>query len=100
MQKTQNLGKTWNFLRLLHVKFVMAQKIYCIEKKSVIIHIFLVKTFKEALRYLFNVAILFNTVFYHKLNFKLKVDLKTCSFKDLENFLKTWRKFSKKTWQP
>ena len=78
----------------------MAQKIYCIEKKSVIIHIFLVKTFKEALRYLFNVAILFNTVFYHKLNFRLKVDLKTCSFKDLEKFLKPGENFPKRLGNP
>ena len=33
-------------------------------------------SFKEALRYIFNVVILFNTVFYLKLNFKLKIEPK------------------------
>ena len=41
-------------------------------------------TLKVALQYLFKVVILFNTVFYLKLNFKLKVDRKTCTFKNLE----------------
>ena len=32
--------------------------------------------------------ILFNTVSYLKLNFKLKIDPKMCTFKNLEKFLK------------
>ena len=52
--------------------------------------IFLSKnTFKEAITYLFNVVILFNTVFYLKLNFKHKIYPKMCYFK-------TWKKFQKK----
>ena len=44
--------------------------------------------FKVALQYLFNVFILFNTVFNLKLKFKLKKDPKMCTFK-------TWKKFGK-----
>ena len=32
--------------------------------------------------------------FYHKLNFKLKIDAKNCSFINREKILKTWRKFA------
>ena len=56
----------------------------------------LIKTVKEALRYLFNVIILFDTVFYLKLNFKLKIDPKRHNLKNLEEILKTWGKFAKK----
>ena len=51
--------------------------------------------FKVALQYLFNVFILFNTVSYLKLNFKLKVDPKMCIFNNLEEIWKTWKKFLK-----
>ena len=54
---------------------------------------FIKNTFKAALQYLLNVFILFNTVSYLKFNFKLKIDLKMCTFKNLEEILKTWRKF-------
>ena len=37
--------------------------------------------------------------FYLKLNFKLKIDPKMCNFKNLEEILKTWRKFAKNIWQ-
>ena len=48
---------------------------------------FLLKnTFEVAVQHLFNVVILFNTVFYLKLSFKLKIDPKTCTFKNLEEF--------------
>ena len=40
--------------------------------------------FKVALLFLFNLVILLNTVFNLKLNFKLKVDPKTFTFKNLE----------------
>ena len=49
--------------------------------------------YKVALQYLFNVFILFNTVFYLKLNFKLKIDPKMNTFKNLEEILKTWKIF-------
>ena len=55
----------------------------------VIIKIFLSKNiFKLALQYLFNDFILFNAVSYLKLNFKLKIDPKMCTFKNLEKILK------------
>ena len=56
--------------------------------------------FKVALQYLFNFVILFNKVFHLKLNFELKIDLKTCTFKNLEEILNTWRKFAKTQWPP
>ena len=37
-------------------------------------------TFKEALRYVFNVVILLRTVFKLKLNLKLKIDPKMCNY--------------------
>ena len=43
---------------------------------------------KVTLLYLFNVFILFSIVAYIKLNLKLKVDSKMCTFK-------TWKKFGK-----
>ena len=39
----------------------------------------------------------FNTL---KLNFKLKLDSKMCTFKNLEEILKPWKKFAKNIWQP
>ena len=50
-------------------------------------------TFGVALQYLFNVYILFNTVFHLKLNFEIEIDPKTCNFESLEEILKN-------TWQP
>ena len=41
--------------------------------------------FKAALKYFLKIIILLNTVFDLKLNFKVKIDLKTCTFKNLEN---------------
>ena len=52
-------------------------------------HQFFFNTFKEALRYLFNVVILFNTVFYLKLDFKFKIDPKMYNFRILEEILKS-----------
>ena len=40
--------------------------------------------FNEILQYLFNVFILCNTVSYIKINFKLKIDPKMCTYKNLE----------------
>jgi len=57
-------------------------------------------TFKVALQYLSNVVILLKTVFNLKLHFKLKIDQKTCTFKNLEEIQKTWKKFLKNLWQP
>ena len=56
--------------------------------------------FKEVLRYIFSIVMLFNTVFYLKLSFKLEIDPKTCNFKKMEDILKTWGKFAKNVWQP
>ena len=60
----------------------------------------LTNTFEVALQYLFNVFILFNTVFYLKFNFKLKIDPKICTFKNLEEILKTWKNFEKTSGNP
>ena len=51
-------------------------------------------TFKEALRYLFNVIILLNTFCYLKPNFKLKIDSKRWNFKNWKKFEKS-EKFAK-----
>ena len=37
--------------------------------------------------------------FYVKINFKIKIDPKMCTFKNLGEILKTWKKFSKNKWQ-
>ena len=37
-----------------------------------------------ALKYIFNAVIPFNTVFYLKHNFKLEIDQKICTFKNLK----------------
>ena len=61
----------------------------------VIIKIFLLKnTFIFALKYLSNVFMIFNTVSYINLNFKLKIDPKICTFKNLEKIK------IKNKWQP
>ena len=66
------------------------KSIKCIKLFVIIIKFFLLKnTFKVTLKYLNNVFKLFNTVSYIKLNFKLKIDPEICSFKNLEEFLKT-----------
>ena len=54
---------------------------------------FFVSIFKIALQYIFNVFVLFDTVFKLKLNFKLKIDPKMCIFLNLE-------KIKKNEWQP
>ena len=58
----------------------------------IIKNIFHKNTFKEALRYLVNILILFNRVFYLKLNYMLKIDPKTCNFKTLKEVLKNFQK--------
>ena len=79
----------------------MTQKISHIDKNVFHHQHFLLKnTFKVALEYLFNVFILFKTVSYLKLNLKLKVDPKMCTFKNLEEIFKTWKKIAKNIWQP
>ena len=63
---------------------------YC----TVTLNVFLLKnTLKLALKYLFNVFVLLKTDSYINLNFKLKIDPKKCTFKDLE-------KIRKNEWQP
>ena len=67
-------------LRIYHIdKNVLSSKNFFILKN----------TFKIALEYLFNVFILLNTVYYLKLNFKLNIDTKICTFKNLEEI---WKK--------
>ena len=44
--------------------------------------------------------ILFNTVYYIKFNFKQKIDPKMCTFENLEEIFKTWKKIRKSEWQP
>ena len=40
------------------------------------------------------------TVFYFELNFKLKLDQKSCNFKIQEEIQSTWKKFSKNNGHP
>ena len=62
---------------------------------------FLLKNiFKVALQCLFNVFILFNTASYLKLNFKLKIEPKMCTFKNLEENRKIWEKIEKTSGNP
>ena len=86
MKKTGKTWKDFEFLTILRcsiVKFDLTQKFYHINK--IFCHhqkMFLLKNaFKVTLQYPFNVFILFNPVSYIKLNFKLKIDPKICSFK-------------------
>ena len=67
-----------------HKKFIIWIKFFCHHQKFYLFK----NTFKEALRYLFNVV---KTVFYLKPNFNLKVDHETCNLKNLEEILKTWK---------
>ena len=74
-------------------KFYYINKNFCHHQKN-----FLFKnTFKVTLQYLFDIFILFNTVSYIKLNIKLKIDPKMCTFKTLEKIWKTLKKFWKKS---
>ena len=45
------------------------------------------------------VVILLNIVFYLKLNFKLKIDTKMCTFKNLEEIWNPRKKNKKNEWQ-
>ena len=58
---------------------------------------FLKSTFKIAKQYLLNIFILFYIVIKTKLNFKIKIDPKMRTFKNLEEIWKTWKKFRKKS---
>ena len=81
--------------------FDLTQKIYQTDNFFLTSSNFFIKyTFEIALQYLFNVFILYNTIFYLKLNFKLKIDPKMCTFKSLEEILKNCKKFWKNEWQP
>ena len=55
---------------------------------------FIKKSFKVALQYLFNFVLLLNTVFNLKLNFKLKIDPKTCTFKILKSISESMEEIS------
>ena len=60
---------------------------------------FLLKiTIKVTSHYLFNVFILFNTVSYIEIN--LKINPKMCTFKNLEEIWKTWKKIWKTSGNP
>ena len=70
-------------------------------KKSIMSIFFLIinkkktHTFKLASQYLLNFIILLNTVFNLVLYFKLKIDPKMCTLKNLKIFRKPGRNFSK-----
>ena len=104
--------KTWNFERKSlknpekpgilsnfkssSVKFRFDTKIYHINISFCYHQNYLfLNTLKVTLRYLLNVIILFNNLFYFTLNFKLKIDPKTCTFKNLEEIVKSWKKLPK-----
>ena len=55
---------------------------------------------KVALQCLFNIFILFNTVSYLNLNFKLKVDPKMCTIKNLREIWKPGKNFEKTSGSP
>ena len=52
-------------------------------------------TLKIALQYLFNVVILFNTIFNLQLNLKLEINQKICASNTWKKFKKPGRYFSK-----
>ena len=60
--------------------FGLIQKI-CHINFVTIKNVLLKNTYKVALQYLFNVVIIFYTVFYLKLYFKVKIEPKMCTFK-------------------
>ena len=60
-------------------------KIFCHHQ-----NLFLLKNiFKVSLQYFFNVFVLFKTISYLKLDLKLKIDPKMCTFK---NLVEIWKK--------
>ena len=71
--------------------FEITQKFYHLDK-NFMSYIFFLNTFGVTLQYLFYVYILFYTIFYLKRNFNLKIDPKMCTFKNLEEILKTLKK--------
>ena len=80
----------------------MTQKVYHIDKNNLtLLNFFSNNTFKLALQYVFHVVVLFDTVFYLKLNFKLRQTKKrVCTFKNLKKFRKPDRNFSKANGHP
>ena len=117
--RQKNLRKTWNFKQKSLKKsgktwsfnnfHMFSCKISIWLKKSIILlkkichhqNIFLLKNiFNVALQYLFNDFILFNTVSYLKLNFKLKIDPIMCTLKNLEEIWKIWKKVWKISGNP
>ena len=92
-------GKTWNFeqksIKYLEfwTIFTCLVETFLFDTKNLpyklifffIIYYCLIKnTFEVALHHPFNFFILFKTVFYLKLNFKLKIDPEIFTFKNLE----------------
>ena len=79
--------KNLEFLTIFTFKqknFDLTQKIHLVDK--FFCHhqnFFFLNTFKVALKFLYNVFILFNVVFNLKLNYKLKTDPKMRTFKNL-----------------
>ena len=72
-----------NKYRFYTKKSIVLIKCFCLH-----LNFILKNTLKEALRFLFNLVILFST-FFLNLDFKLKIDLKACNFKNLDKILKT-----------
>ena len=93
--KLRNSKKAWSFEKNMEFLPCEVEKFEFDKKKSIVqIRIFVIfinnpakNTFKVALQYLFNVYILFNSVSY----FKLKINQKMCTLKNLE---KIWRKMA------
>ena len=75
--------QTWNF-HMLSSKISIWLKKTSIKKISRHQIFFIENIIKVTLQYLYNVFVLINTFSYLKLNFKLKIDPKMCTFKNLE----------------
>ena len=73
-------------------KFYPIDKILCHHQKISLLK----NTFEVTLHDLFNIFILFNKVSYIKLNFKLKIDSKMCTFKNLKEIWKIGKKLKKR----
>ena len=68
-------------ISISHKKYIVQIKVYCHNQNFFLLS---KNTFKEDVRYLFNVVILLNTVFNLKLNFELKINLQKCNLKSLD----------------
>ena len=75
-----------------HKKFSLKLTIFCHHLKFILVRNIL----KVTLQYLFYFFIQFNTVSYTIINYKLKIDPKMCTFKNLKEIWKTFTKFLKR----